>query len=110
MQEVCYLNGTIVPLTEARVSVLDLGMLRSFGIYEGITAVNGEPFHFDDHFERFARSAGALGLTLTIGLEEACEAARKVVAHNAPGKGRASIRMLLTGGTALGGLEHLPHP
>ncbi len=108
MEEVCYLNGAIVPLEEARVSVLDLGMLRSFGIYEGVTAVAGEPFHFDDHFERLARSAEALGLTLSIGLEEARGAAREVVRHNARGAERASIRVLLTGGVAEGGLEHVP--
>jgi len=107
MEEVCYLNGAIVPLAEARVSVLDLGMLRGFGIYEGITTVAGEPFHFDDHFTRFAHSAEALGLTLSVELETAREAVREVVRHNAPGAERASIRMLLTGGVAEGGLEHV---
>ena len=62
MTEVCYLNGAIVPLEEAKVSVLDLGVLRGFGIYEGITAVSGEPFHFDDRFARLIRSAEAPGL------------------------------------------------
>ncbi len=105
--EVCYLNGAIVPLGEARVSVLDLGMLRGFGIYEGITAVNGEPFHFGAHFERFERSAAALGLTLPIALEPALEATREVLRQNGISAGRASIRMLLTGGVAEGGLEHV---
>ena len=108
MDELCYLNGEMVPLREAKVSVLDLGMLRSFGIYEGITAVRGEPFHFDDHFERFEASAGKLGLQLGVGKEVAREAMRKLIAHNAPGKGRASVRMLLTGGVAEGGLGHVP--
>lgn len=107
MREVCYLNGAIVPLEEARVSVLDLGMLRGFGIYEGITALGGEPFHFGDHYERFARSAEALGLTLSVGLEAARAATREVASTNAPGPGRASVRMLLTGGAAEGGLEHV---
>ncbi len=108
MEEVCYLNGAIVPMQEAKVSVLDLGMLRGFGIYEGITAVAGEPFHFDDHFERFERSAAALGISLTIDKEAARESARAIVRQNAPGAPRASIRVLLTGGEALGGLEHVP--
>lgn len=107
MKEVCYLNGAIVPMEEARVSVLDLGMLRGFGIYEGITAVSGEPFHFTEHFERFERSAAALGLHLPIALEPAREATREVLRQNGINTGRASIRMLLTGGEALGGLEHV---
>lgn len=107
MEALCYLNGTLLPLAEAKVSVLDLGMLRSFGIYEGITAVNGEPFHFTEHFARFAASTAKLGLTLPVTQAQALEATRTLLAHNAP-KGRASIRMLLTGGEALGGLEHVP--
>lgn len=105
--EVCYLNGAVVPLEEARVSVLDLGVLRGFGIYEGITAVLGEPFHFDAHFERFEHSAAALGLHLPIAREPALEATREVLRQNSINTGRASIRMLLTGGEALGGLEHV---
>jgi len=107
MKEFCYLNGEVVPLSEAKVSVLDLGMLRSFGIYEGITAVAGEPFHFDDHFDRFKASAEKLGLALAVDKESARQAIRDLVAHNAPGAPRASIRMLLTGGEAEGGIEHV---
>lgn len=108
MEDHCYLNGELMPLSEAKVSVLDLGMLRSFGIYEGITAVRGEPFHFDEHWNRFASSAAHLGLTLAVEKEDARQAIRDVVAHNAPGADRASVRMLLTGGEADGGIEHVP--
>lgn len=108
MEDLCYLNGKMIPLKEARVSVLDLGMLRSFGIYEGITAINSEPFHFDDHFERFAASAEKLSLTLSIDKETALEATRELIRKNIPVGERASIRMLLTGGEAEGGLAHVP--
>jgi branched-chain amino acid aminotransferase len=105
-EPMCFLDGALVPLKEARVGVNDLGLLRSFAIYEGITAIKGEPFHFHDHFERFTSSARALGLTLPVTEPEALVATRKVVAHNAPGAVRASIRMLLTGGEAESGIEH----
>jgi D-amino acid aminotransferase len=108
VDELCYLNGQLVPLSEAKVSVLDLGMLRSFGIYEGITAVAGEPFHFDDHFDRFKISAEKLGLTLATDKATAREATRELISKNIPVGERASIRMLLTGGQAEGGIEHVP--
>lgn len=107
MEGLCYLNGAFVPLRDAKVSVLDLGMLRGFGIYEGITAVGGEPFHFDDHFERFMASAAKLGLALAVSKDEARAAAREVAQKSAPGAPRASLRMLLTGGEAEGGIEHV---
>lgn len=102
----CYLNGAIVPLAKAKVGVLDLGLLRGFGIYEGITAFGGEPFHFEDHWERFERSAKPLGLVIPRGKGEVLGAMRALIRHNARGK-RANIRMVLTGGEALGGLEHV---
>lgn len=106
MNPVCYLNGSIVPRADARVSVLDLGLLRGFGIYEGITAFGGEPFRFSDHWERFQNSARALDLALPLSEREALEAMRTVIAANAPGT-RATVRMILTGGEAEGGIGHV---
>lgn len=103
----CYLNGTLIPLAEARVGVLDLGMLRGFGIYEGITAFSDKPFRFNDHWERFELSAHALGLVIPAKKEEIEAAMRELIKRNSPGK-RAGIRMVLTGGEALHGLEHVP--
>lgn len=103
----CYLNGATVPLSEARIGVLDLGILRGFGIYEGITSFSGEPFRFDDHWERFQKSADVLGLAIPHTKDEVAGAMRALIKHNAGGV-RASLRMLLTGGEALGGLEHVP--
>ncbi len=107
MEPVCYLNGAIVPLSEARLGVLDLATLRGFGVYEGLTSFAGEPFHFSDHWDRFLSSAAALGLVVPATAHEVREAMRAVIAHNAPGT-RANLRMVLTGGEALSGIEHVP--
>lgn len=106
MNPVCYLNGEIVPLRDAKIGVFDLGLIRGFGIYEGITAFAGDPFRFSDHWRRFQNSAQALGLALPLSEEEALEAMRAVVATNSPGA-RATIRMILTGGEASGGIGHV---
>ncbi|HUY62766.1 MAG TPA: aminotransferase class IV [Candidatus Paceibacterota bacterium] len=107
MELLCYLNGSIMPLAEAKIGITDLGLLRGFGIYQGITAFSGEPFHFDDHWERFEKSADALGLALPRSQGEVRHALRTLIARNSPGR-RASIRLVLTGGAAKGGLEHVP--
>lgn len=107
MEPLCYLNGEIIPLKDAKVGILDLGLLRGFGIYEGITSFHGEPFHFHDHWQRLERSAAALSLTIPYAESDVLEAMRRVIAHNSPGS-RANIRMVLTGGEAEGGLEYVP--
>ncbi|MCX6787622.1 MAG: aminotransferase class IV [Candidatus Kaiserbacteria bacterium] len=107
MEPVCYLNGAITPLKDARVGILDLGVLRGFGIYDGLTSFAGEPFRFKDHWERFQVAANTLGLTIPHTKEEVQNVMRAVIAHNAPGV-RANLRMVLTGGEAKGGLEPVP--
>ncbi len=107
MGPVCYLNGEIVPLADAKIGILDLGILRGFGVYDGLTAFSGEPFHFKDHWERFQTAAHALGLTIPYSADEVRDAMRKIIAHNASGA-RANLRMILTGGVAEGGLTYTP--
>ena len=104
---IAYLNGKHLPLKKAHVGILDLGLLRGFGIYEGITAIDGEPFHFHDHWARFARSAKALGLKLPTSEKKTLAAMRKVIQHNV-GKERATVRMLLLGGEGEYGIKHKP--
>ena len=89
------------------MGVLDLGILRGFGIYEGITSFSGEPFHFNDHWERFQKSARGLGLTLPYTETEIEDAMRTLITHNTE-DGRANLRMVLTGGEAFEGLEYVP--
>lgn len=106
MKPTCFLNGDIIPLDEAKIGVLDLSLLRGFGIYEGLASHEGEPFRFHDHFARFQSSALALDLTIPFSEEETLRAMREVVKRNAP-SGRGIIRMILTGGKADGGIKHV---
>lgn len=96
-----------MPLADAKIGILDLGLLRGFGIYEGITSFDGEPFHYDAHWDRFERSAKPLGLKIPYTKEEIRNAMRTLIAKNSPGQ-RATLRMVLTGGLADGGIEHVP--
>lgn len=107
MEPVCYLNGAIIPLKDACIGILDLGVLRGFGIYDGLTSFSGKPFYFKDHWQRFNIAAQTLGLTLPHTEEEVRSAMNTIIAHNAPGT-RANLRMVLTGGEAEGGLKHIP--
>ncbi len=56
----CYLNGSYLPLAEARISPLDRGFLYADGVYEVMPVYGGRPFRFNAHAERLTRSLGAL--------------------------------------------------
>jgi len=57
---ICYLNGTRLPLAEARISPLDRGFLYADGAYELMSVYGGRPFRFDAHRERMTRSLNEL--------------------------------------------------
>lgn len=56
----CYLNGSYLPLQDARISPLDRGFLYADGVYEVMPVYGGRPFRFDAHAGRLTRSLGAL--------------------------------------------------
>lgn len=58
-----YLNGQYLPLTEAKVSVLDRGFLFGDGVYEVIPSYYGRLFHLQEHLERLENSLSAIRLT-----------------------------------------------
>ncbi|HXY76152.1 MAG TPA: aminotransferase class IV [Steroidobacteraceae bacterium] len=58
----CYLNGTYLPLTEARISPLDRGFLYADGVYEVMPVYGGRPFRFASHLERLRRSLTAISM------------------------------------------------
>ncbi|MCC7258711.1 MAG: aminotransferase class IV, partial [Gammaproteobacteria bacterium] len=53
---VAYLNGTYLPLAEARISPLDRGFLFADAVYEVIAVYGGRPLLLDEHLARLARS------------------------------------------------------
>ena len=60
---IVYLNGTLVPIEEASVSVLDRGFLFGDGVYEVVRCYAGRWFRLEDHANRLQRSLAEIGLT-----------------------------------------------
>jgi D-alanine transaminase len=56
MNETIYLNGKLIPKSEAAVSPEDRGFNFADGIYEVIKYYGGRPFRYADHMERLQRS------------------------------------------------------
>jgi branched-chain amino acid aminotransferase len=57
-----WINGTLLPDDEARISVFDHGLVTGDGVFETIKVVRGVPFALSRHLTRLARSAAGLGL------------------------------------------------
>ena len=64
MSDVAFINGTFVPLAEAKVSIEDRGFQFGDGVYEVIRTYRGRPFALELHLARLHRSATALDLAL----------------------------------------------
>lgn len=101
-----YLNGRIVPTGEAAISPFDIGFLRGYAVFDLLRTVNGVPFLFDEHMERFRASAAELGLTVPVGDEETRAAVDRLLELN--GHEEATVRFVLTGGVSSDGMAFDP--
>jgi D-alanine transaminase len=54
------INGTAIPLAEAKVSALDRGFLFGDAVYEVLRVYQGRPWLANEHFHRLARSLEAI--------------------------------------------------
>lgn len=77
-----WLNGRLVPLSRARISVFDRGFLFGDGIYETLRAYDGRPFRTGAHLGRLAESARRLKMRIPVGREELLRGVGRVVSGN----------------------------
>ncbi len=59
---VVYLNGELMPIENAKVSVLDRGFLFGDGVYEVIPVYGGHLLRLSEHMRRLQNSLDAIGL------------------------------------------------
>ena len=57
-----YVNGSVVPVADAKVSVLDHGFTVADGVFETLKVHQGQAFAIELHNERLAHSAAGLGI------------------------------------------------
>lgn len=65
-----YLNGEYLPLSEAKVSVLDRGFLFGDGVYEVIPSYSGDLFRMQDHLDRLQASMSRVRFELNYSFEQ----------------------------------------
>jgi D-alanine transaminase len=82
-----YLNGEVLPISQAKVSVLDRGFIFGDGIYEVVPVYGQRLFRFDEHMARLARSLAKLRIINPAAPEEWLARCRQLVAATAEATG-----------------------
>ena len=98
-----YLDGEIVPESQAKISVFDHGLLYGDGIFEGIRFYNGRVFRLEQHIRRLYDSAKAILLKIKLTPEEMTRAVCDTVKAN--GLRDGYIRLVITRGVGPMGLN-----
>lgn len=91
-----WLNGRWLPAREARVTVLDRGLLHGDGLYDTWRTYDGEPFAVAAHLRRLAAAARVLRLPPPGPAEVWARRARAIVRRN--GLTDATVRLTITRG------------
>ncbi len=82
MEQIAYVNGSFVPMSEAKVSILDRGFLFADGIYEVAAVLDGKLIDNASHLARLERSVGEISLKLPETTERIQEIQKELVARN----------------------------
>ena len=99
MDEIAYLNGALIPRSQASISVMDYGFLYGFGLFETMRAYGGQVFRLDSHLGRLARSAEMLGLPIKA--LELKSAVTDTIQANKLGDGRVRITVSIGEGSMI---------
>jgi D-alanine transaminase len=82
MPRLAYVNGRLVPLADARVSVEDRGFQFADGVYEVCAALNGRLLDWQQHLDRLGRSRSELAISAPMRDATLGIVARRVLAAN----------------------------
>lgn len=100
-----WLNGRVVPIEQARVSVLDHGFTVGDGVFETLRLVRGAPFAPTRHIARLQQSALALGLPVPDAELVAAAMADAVAANRSDLDDHARLRVTYSSGSGPLGSE-----
>lgn len=98
-----FLDGQLVPVDEAKISVFDHGLLYGDGVFEGMRTYNGQVFKMDAHIRRLFESAKAICLKIPMTHDELVAATNQTVKANGVVDGY--VRLVVTRGVGYLGLS-----
>lgn len=92
-----YLNGDLVPRSEARVSIFDAGFVLGDGVWEGLRLHKGRLLFLEEHLDRLYRGLETIALDIGLTPEELTAEIRRLLAANEMEHG-AHLRLMVTRG------------
>ncbi|MBI3236306.1 MAG: aminotransferase class IV [Chlamydiales bacterium] len=93
-----FIDGLFVRPCDAKISVLDLSILRGFAVFDYLRTYKKKPFHLKEHLKRLAFSAQNVGIALPYPLKKIEEIILSLLEQN--DYPETSIKILLTGGVS----------
>jgi branched-subunit amino acid aminotransferase/4-amino-4-deoxychorismate lyase len=96
MEELVYVNGSLVPRSQAHISVFDHGFLYGYGLFETMRAYHGKIFLLERHLGRLLGSARILGLGSNLDADKLGRACQDTLAAN--GLKDARLRLTISRG------------
>ena len=100
-----YVDGKIVPRSEAKVSVYDSGFMLGDGVWEGLRFYNGTWAFLDEHINRLYEAAKAIDLDINLNKVELIAALEKTRLANRITKD-AHARVMVTRGIKARPFQH----
>lgn len=81
-EPIAYLNGDVVPISAARLSIFDMGLVGGVSVTEMIRTFRHEPFRLEDHLDRLVQSLRYVGLAPSETPQDLERIARDVIERN----------------------------
>jgi D-alanine transaminase/branched-chain amino acid aminotransferase len=98
-----YLNGQFLEKDQCFMHVTDLGIQRSFAVFDYFTFIDQTPFYIDDYLSRFRNSVKKMDLDLPYSNDELKAIVSELISMN--GTERGGIKFIYTGGYAPNGYD-----
>ena len=78
-EELIWINGETVSMSEAGASIEDRGSQFADGVYEVIRLYDGKPFTLDEHLERLRKSATSIQIAMPLAPGALADEIRKFI-------------------------------
>lgn len=77
-----YYDGKLVEKESVKISPFDFGFARGMSLFEFSRIYGGIPFRLEDHIQRFAQGAKAMGMPMPLSAEQIFASAKEIISRN----------------------------
>jgi len=85
LNNIVFLDGQFMPMSEAKISPMDRGFLFGDGIYEVVPSYDTSLVGFGLHIERMQNGLDAIGIKLNMGIDDWRDVAQNLIEKNGGG-------------------------